>query len=355
MKKTGVALALLAFLGSAEAGEPKGKPVLIELPVGALPSALGANGFVVIGNLDGALVGFTWMPTQNVTVIGGTKAATVSRDGKKIAGNVLDASGKEVAAIWTGGKEWRPIGNLVPNATSCDRSLSSVYGGNDDGSVLVGLGWNGCEIAHAFRWEESTGMVDLGTGNARSSRANGVSGDGRVVVGWVENETGFRRGAKWIGRTQEIIKGPFELLGEAYATNVDGSLIVGSGCNALTGSAWAWTEAGGVVCFFVEKPPWLLQNLPYHALMTSTSDDGRVIGGSYSFGLDSESVVWFDGKPFFLQDYLRDHGVPDAFRGWINTGFIQAVSPDGRTLVGYGASRTGFQGFMVLLPELSAR
>ena len=44
--------------------------------------------------------------------------------------------------------------------------------------------------------------------------------------------------------------------------------------------------------------------------------------------------------------------MPDAFEGWINTGFVQSVTPDGRTLVGYGAGPTTFQGYMVVLPEL---
>jgi hypothetical protein len=86
--------------------------------------------------------------------------------------------------------------------------------------------------------------------------------------------------------------------------------------------------------------------------MQRTSDDGRVIVGALSFGLDAESVVWFDGEPFFLRDYLRGHGVPDAFQGWYNTGFITDVSADGRTLVGYGAGPTSFQGFIVLLGRM---
>jgi len=89
--------------------------------------------------------------------------------------------------------------------------------------------------------------------------------------------------------------------------------------------------------------------------MEATSEDGRVIGGALSFGLESESLVWFDGEPFLLKDYLRANGVPDAFRGWVNTGFVLAVTPDGRTLVGYGAGPTNFQGFMVVLPELAPK
>jgi hypothetical protein len=85
--------------------------------------------------------------------------------------------------------------------------------------------------------------------------------------------------------------------------------------------------------------------------MSSVSDDGRVLGGAYSFGLDSESLIWLDGQVHFLRDYLRANGVTDAFEGWVNTGFVTAVSSDGRTLVGYGAGPRAFQGFMVVLPE----
>jgi probable HAF family extracellular repeat protein len=95
-------------------------------------------------------------------------------------GNALDARGLENAAIWTGGRDWRTLGSFTPNAQPCDLLLSATFGASDDGKVLVGLGWNGCRIAHAFRWEESTGMVDLGTSvPGESTRANNVSGDGR--------------------------------------------------------------------------------------------------------------------------------------------------------------------------------
>jgi hypothetical protein len=89
--------------------------------------------------------------------------------------------------------------------------------------------------------------------------------------------------------------------------------------------------------------------------MYGVSDDGRVIGGAIAFGLDAESMVWFDGEVIALRDYLRNNGIPDAFEGWVNTGFVLDVSPDGRTLVGYGAGPIGFQGFVVVLPELDDR
>jgi hypothetical protein len=81
----------------------------------------------------------------------------------------------------------------------------------------------------------------------------------------------------------------------------------------------------------------------------ATSEDGRVIGGGQSFGLESEAILWLDKQPFYLKDYLRGHGVPDAFEGWVNTGTIEDISPDGRVLVGFGAGPTDFKGYIVIL------
>jgi probable HAF family extracellular repeat protein len=345
----------LALCAAAQAGPPQGQPLMITLPPNVLASAQGANGFVVAGTFfDGGA--FHWMPTSGVTDIGGTQGVAVSRDGKTIVGRERDSRGFEQAAIWTGGRTWRLLGS-VGQARPCDLLLSGSFGASDDGRVVVGLAWDGCAYARAFRWEESTGMVDLGTLSGGSTRANDVSGDGRVVVGWDTHATGFRQAAKWIDGRGELIRGPADLLGEAFGANRDGTLIVGTGCdptNPVPPKAWTWTPSAGVTCFPLTRPPWAIPRF-YNAYMYSTSDDGRVIGGALSFGLDAESVVWFDGEPVYLRDYLRSNGVPDAFEGWVNTGFVTAVSADGRTLVGYGAGPRAFQGFVVVLPELGAK
>jgi hypothetical protein len=84
----------------------------------------------------------------------------------------------------------------------------------------------------------------------------------------------------------------------------------------------------------------------------AVSDDGRVIGGAHNFGLESESVIWIDRTPYYLKDYLRDHGAPRAFDGWVNTGFVTGMSRDGRVLVGFGAGPRDFTGFVVIMPDL---
>jgi probable HAF family extracellular repeat protein len=346
-------LALLIVAASIPAPADDDHVFFMELPPNVLPSRVGANLFAVVGSFfNGG--GLYWLPTMGTQGIGGRAGTAVSADGRTIVGNALDARGFENAAIWKSGTEWRPLGSFSRDAQPCDLLLSSAYGVSADGRVVVGLGWDGCRYAHAFRWEESTGMMDLGgSANATSSRANSVSGDGQVVVGWQEAPTGFRLAAKWINLRQQIIRGPHGDIGEAFAVNRDGSVIVGGSCDPadpVTSSAWTWTAARGVQCFPVPRPAGL-QNLPYNAIMLSTSDDGRVIGGAFSFGLESESLVWLDGQLFFLKNYLRDNGYPDAFQRWVNTGFVTGVSPDGRTLVGYGAGPRTFQGFIVILPR----
>ena len=70
--------------------------------------------------------------------------------------------------------------------------------------------------------------------------------------------------------------------------------------------------------------------------MDATSDDGRVIGGAHSFGPNSEAVLWLDREAVYLRTISGTAAWPHAFSGWINTGFITAVSPDGRVIVGPG-------------------
>ena len=71
------------------------------------------------------------------------------------------------------------------------------------------------------------------------------------------------------------------------------------------------------------------------------------------FSLEGNSLlIWIDRQPYYLKDYLRQHGVPDAFEGWVNTGTIDGISRDGRIVVGWGAGPRDFTGYVVLLPAL---
>jgi len=321
----------------------------------SLPSAVSASGAVVVGafNRGGA---FYWMPTTGVIFAGGAAAEGVSRDGHTIVGLATDSRGIQQAAIWQRGTEWRLLGSFSASASPCDSSLGRATGTSANGQVVVGFAYDGCIFAHAFRWTESTGMVDLGSSvDGRSSLGQGVSADGSVVVGYQDRADGFRQGARWAGGRQELITGPEGPAGAAQAANRDGSIVVGRVCIPATGrvgdqSAWIWKVQGGTTCLPAPRrlvspgPPIIVE-------AADTSDDGQVIGGSQSVGgsADSNAVIWIGGQPAYLKEFLQANGLPDAFRTWINTGTITGVSPDGRVLVGWGAAVGGFRGYMVIL------
>ena len=113
--------------------------------------------------------GMNWMPTSAPRRLGGIQATAVSRDGKTIVGEALDARGLETPPSGPAAS-WRTLGSFTPAAQPCDLNLSTALGTSADGRVVVGLGWNGCGHARAFRWEESTGMVDLGSLTGQSTR-----------------------------------------------------------------------------------------------------------------------------------------------------------------------------------------
>jgi probable HAF family extracellular repeat protein len=351
----------MMMLAPALTARASDQALLIELEQDsdALPSSVSASGAVVVGGLSSG-GGFYWMPTTGTVFIGGLGASSVSGDGSTIVGSALDSRGIQ-AAIWQRAAEWRLLGSFTPGALSCGASLSSASATSRDGHVVVGLGWDGCKFAHAFRWEDSTGMVDLGSTVAgKSSRADGVSGDGNVVVGQQEAATGFTQGAQWVGGQQSLFTGPGGEVGTAKAANLDGSIVVGRVCDPSAArpsdptfqSAWVWTKQDGLKC--LAAPALRASPGPLIIVEASaTSDDGRVIGGSQNVGgsEDSDAVIWIDRVPYYLKDYLAAHGVPDAFRTWVNTGSITDISPDGRILVGKGAALGGFQGYIVILGD----
>ena len=353
-------LLLIVLLVPAFAARASDKPLLIELSQrsGALPSGMSASGAVVVGALATG-GGFYWMPTTGDIFIGGLGASNVSRDGRTIVGTVLDSRVTQ-AAVWVRAAEWRSLGSLRPGAAPCDTSLSGATDTSRDGRIVVGYGYDGCGITHALRWEES-GVVDLGSSVAgRPSLALGVSADGRVTVGSQTHATGFVQGAQWVDGRQELFPGPDGVVGAAQAASSDGSIVVGRICSPAAiqagdpnyQSAWVWTRQDGTRCL---SAPRLRPSPgpPVNVDANATSDDGRVIGGAQGIGQDdTDAIIWIDRVPYYLKDYLRANGVPDAFETWVNTGSINDISPDGRILVGKGAAAQGFRGYIVILGDL---
>ena len=137
MFRTGALILALLLLAPTWSGEASDKAVLIELDLrsAAQPLGVSAGGAVVVGGL-GSGGGFYWMPTTGVIFAGGLFATKVSRDGKVIVGQAIDARLRQ-AAIWQRGTEWRLLGSF-PNALPCDTFLSLANDTSRDGKVVVG-------------------------------------------------------------------------------------------------------------------------------------------------------------------------------------------------------------------------
>jgi hypothetical protein len=213
---------------------------------------------------------------------------------------------------------------------------------------VVGLGWDSCD-ATAFRWEADTGMVNLGSlVPDRPSRANAISDDANVIVGWNDLPSGTRVAAKWIDLEGEfILNDGGANVGEAHATNVDGSVIVGGGCGA---SAWIWREStDSMDCVGISGATDQL---------FAVNDDGSVAVGTHNDNPNlREGLIVVNGVPRLLPTWLNGLGAVGPYASWMNTGTALAVSGDGNVIAGWGlkdaAWPVGNRGW-VIVRELGA-
>jgi probable HAF family extracellular repeat protein len=289
-------------------------PLLIELErsSGAVANEVNAAGTIVVGSFEDGSGGFYWMPTTGVVFIGGDLASSVSRDGRTIVGAARER-GIQQAGIWLRGTEWRLLGGLTPSTVPCQLQLSSGVDVSADGRVVVGYAAAGtpaapCSQSRAFRWEESTGMIDLGTlVPGLGSAARGVSGDGNVVVGLQEmsGPSLARVGARWVGGREELMPAAAGVLGGlpgiAHAANHDGSIIVGEICvpgarePAIFQSAWIWTARDGTQCLPApgpRLPEGVGNDAPVIVRALGTSEDGRIVVGEQGIGtVDTDAII----------------------------------------------------------------
>ena len=312
---------------SAWAGVP---PTLSPVsPLDANALSMSADGSIVVGTqIFGAYV-FRWTRAGGLEILGPARGqASVSRDGSTIVADIT-SDGHTTAAIWEGGTQWRSLGGY-PGSEGCP-DLSDVYAVSDGGAVVVGLGWDDCD-ATAFRWTESTGMISLGSLDGNSSRANDVSSDGSVIVGWDDDNTGARRGARWVNGVESLLTAPEGIfIGGAEAVSADGKVIVGgnAGNNFVRNRAFRWTEAhGGEIIGMLPGDSDLAA-----AYAFAVNDDGSVIVGAS--GDDArEAFVWTRTTGMFrLQDYLIELGV--ELDDWILDTAL-AISSDGTVIAGWG-------------------
>jgi len=255
-----------------------------------------------------------------------------------------------------------------PDGGTVDGSYGSVWSLSGDGQTVVGLYWRPGvgQRAHASKWTQATGVVDLGgTTTGQASRANGVNFDGSVIAGWVETPTGPWRPAAWVDGSVVLLTDYVEATvagnGEAKAVTPSGDVIVGYAKDPVSGirAATKWTRTGGVFGFsqvlgWVDGTSQFGNNIPF-----GVSADGSVVVGYCTFDGDPFSTTGFIWTAETgVQDinvFLADNGVLVDPNFTIRS--LTAVTPDGTQIFGDGSMLTPpftRKGFRITVPNLVA-
>ena len=226
---------------------------------------------------------------------------------------------------------------LVPGVTR-PRGSEQLTHISGNGSVVAGSldQTNSSEFivgSSAFRWTEQGGLQNLPgyRPGAIFTSTKGISRDGNTIVGVGRTEFfGYNDGWKWTESGGfEVLPGLADALAvdtQANGVNGDGSIIVGQGSAPVQGT-WAhvWRDDG-----VIGLPP-----LPGYRSSAAfdLSNDGSIITGLHAFsniGLPQIATIWTESTNWVpALDFFRMQGVdiPDYLSSIVPI----EVSADGRT------------------------
>lgn len=260
----------------------------------------------------------------------------------------------EMAMYDANSQVWTPLGSL---GIVVDNTTSAGYNISGDGLTVVGNSWadpangNGTTTyAHAFAWNQNEGLIDLGSIYAnlnRSSRAEAVSDNGDVIVGY-QDFNGPWKSAVWrknpVGGyfpNEYLLVDPegnpddeFNQLGMASAVSADGNWIGGYGDYAFP-NAWLWSENTGLLDLGnLGLPEGTTGNV------AGMSADGSIVVGWYVYAPDPWTqnytpFIWTAAMGAvdlntFITDYLGY--TMDIGPIWS----ANAISPNGKYITGWG-------------------
>lgn len=277
--------------------------------------------------------------------------AMFSADGTKISGTSNGPAGPEMSVYNMSNQTWTVLGSL---GFSVDNNLSNGCAISGDGNTVVGNAWadttGGVAYTTAIAWTQAEGIMDLGTlFPARSTRANAVSGNGEVVVGW-QDFNGPWKSAVW---RKDAMGGyyvneyllvdnagnpndEFNQLGECTAVSADGIWIGGYGDFATNGNPWIWSQATGMID---------LGTLAAGATgyVAAINADGTMAVGRFQQGpWDPElPFIWTStGGIQNLNTYAANTLQLDLGSNVIYS--ANCMSPDGHFIAGYGIDTVSF-------------
>jgi len=321
--------------------------------------ASGVTNTGLVAGYTGADGYLLWNPDEGTTEdIGGVTPgdgaggqAKFSLDGQRLSGGATATDGQEIAGYDRNAGAWTTYGSL---GTSLDGSASSGWAISADGQTVVGLAWAGGFAAHAVAHSAAEGLMDLGSLVAdRSTRANAVSGDGGIVVGWQDSD-GPWKSAVWRKNpaggyfpNEYLLIDPNgsatddnNQLGECNAISADGHWIGGHGDYANNDEPWIWSEGTGAIN---------LGTMPGmgRGYVAAMSANGAIVVGWFDgmfFGDPRKAFMWTatDGIQDLNEYATTVLGVTLGTKGLYTAGDI---SPNGRYICGWGLDSGDFSRF----------
>lgn len=308
-----------------------------------------------------------WLPDSgNVIIdIGGIAPglgvggqARFSTNGNYICGTSQGTNGPEMSKYDRTTNHWSTVGSL---GFSVGGNVSGGFAIAGDGNTVAGLAWadttGGYAYAHAVASSVAEGLMDLGSlydSIQRSTRANAVSYDGNVIVGW-QDFNGPWKSAVWRKNAAggyfpnqyiliDTTANPydeFNQMGECSAVSANGEWIAGYGDYANNNQPWIWSRDSGVINLGA------LPNMG-NGYVSSMSADASIVVG------------WFDGlffgDPLTPFIWTRASGLQEL-NGYINNVLgdstdthqvytADCISPDGHYIAGYGVDTSTFNYFV---------
>ncbi|QWK97723.1 autotransporter domain-containing protein [Plesiomonas shigelloides] len=255
----------------------------------------------------------------------------LSSSGNIAVGFIATPANNNQAGAWT--VSHGLIALPIPFAQT--EGMSNAQGVSSDGRYIVGYVMpENSSLMQGVLWTDASKLMYLTPLAAGTDYyANGISADGSIIVGTASDKNNNEHAVYW-DRVANTIHdlGSFSHSSSQYsnaiAANRDGSVIVGSSTNfAGVTQGFRWTTKAGMV---------ELQSLGGTSQATGVSDTGRIIGYSTNAKNEGRAVYWDNNK-------IRDLGTLRADNSGSSS--AQAISATGKVIVGAAdddTQRTGF-------------
>jgi probable HAF family extracellular repeat protein len=159
----------------------------------------------------------------------------VNSDGSVVVGYFVGTATTQTRAF-----RWTASSGVVEIPMLVSGQDTYAFATTRDGSTVVGQSGTA-----GFRWSIGSNPQSLGT---RDSTALGVNADGSVIVGQMPNDGGNAHAFRWTQAEGLVDLGVLssDLETHAYDVNADGSVIVGESGPEEQGEALLWTKSGGL-------------------------------------------------------------------------------------------------------------